>query len=111
MNLPDAHLAVVEERKVRHYLLNAGHPDNGGKAAFFTAAGFTTQKWHELADALRDLATNSPFVGHSISPHGQKFVLEGEIRTPDGRTRHIRSVWIIEDGSPGPRLITAYPAI
>ena len=32
MKLPNAHLAVVEERKVVDYLLNAAHPDNGGKA-------------------------------------------------------------------------------
>jgi hypothetical protein len=34
--LPAADRAVVELTKVAEYLLNASHPDNGGKARFLT---------------------------------------------------------------------------
>ena len=34
MKLPNAHLAIVQQEKVKEYLLNPAHPDNGGKAAF-----------------------------------------------------------------------------
>ncbi len=43
MKLPNAHLAVVEQEKICGYLLNAAHPDNGGKAAFFAGLGFQTE--------------------------------------------------------------------
>jgi hypothetical protein len=33
--LPNATTATVADAKVRDYLLNANHPGNGGKAAFF----------------------------------------------------------------------------
>jgi len=41
MKLPNAERAVVDREKIEEYVLNAAHPDNGGKAAFFLALGFT----------------------------------------------------------------------
>ncbi len=41
MNLPNAEGAVVERDKIIDYLLNPGHPDNGGKSSFFLTAGFS----------------------------------------------------------------------
>ena len=35
MKLPNAHLAIVDRRKVVDYLLNRAHPRNGGKSRFF----------------------------------------------------------------------------
>jgi hypothetical protein len=58
--LPNAHLAVVERRKITEYLLNPTHPDNGGKASFFAALGFDVERWELLAEALRALAANPP---------------------------------------------------
>ena len=40
MKLPNAEKAVVEREKLADYLLNAAHPDNGGKAAFFEGSDF-----------------------------------------------------------------------
>src|SRR5438128_2782287 len=45
MNLPNANLAIVDREKITEYLLNAAHPDNGGKAAFFAGFGFTHRDW------------------------------------------------------------------
>ena len=39
MKLPNAEKAVVERTKITDYLLNAAHPDNGGKAEFFGGLG------------------------------------------------------------------------
>ena len=35
--LPNAHAAFVADEKVRDYLLNPQHPDNSGKAGFYTS--------------------------------------------------------------------------
>ncbi|HVU27152.1 MAG TPA: hypothetical protein VHG71_05380 [Verrucomicrobiae bacterium] len=35
MKLPNADKAIVERDKIENYLLDASHPDNGGKAQFF----------------------------------------------------------------------------
>ena len=38
--LPNAHLAVVDERKVNAYLLSDSHPAGRAKAVFFRRYGF-----------------------------------------------------------------------
>ncbi len=48
MNLPNAHLVIVDREKIKDYLLNPAHPDNGGKARFFLGLGFTVES-HCLA--------------------------------------------------------------
>jgi hypothetical protein len=107
--LPNAHLAVVEGQKVRDYILNPAHPDNGGKAQFFMAMGFTADAWEQLADALREMAGTVHITSRSDSVHGEKFVLEGDLNTPSGKTPRVRSVWIIDRGSQALRLVTVYP--
>jgi hypothetical protein len=61
MKLPNAHLAVVPERKMALYLLNPAHPAGGSKAAFFLSFGFIVSEWQRLAGALlqhaRELAS------------------------------------------------------
>jgi hypothetical protein len=81
MTLPNAQLAVVEQEKIVAYLLNPTHPDNGGKATFFQMLGFELDKWSELATALRQLA-----------PHGNKYIVEGRIEAPSGRSPMVLSV-------------------
>lgn len=109
MKLPNAHAAVVAQEKIRDYLLNAAHPDNGGKAAFFLSLGFHRDDWITLAAAFRELAETTE-VGESLeSPHGQKYILIGPIRSPSGKTPSVRMIWIVDRGEDTPRLVTAYP--
>lgn len=109
MMLPNAHLAVVERGKIVEYLLNPAHPDNGGKAPFFMALGFRREDWGTLADALRRMAASSPASRHVESAYGGKYIVDGAIDTPVGGTPVVRTVWIMENGSESPRLVTAYP--
>jgi hypothetical protein len=51
MKLPNALSALGEREKITEYLLNPAHPDNGGKAPFFTALGFERENWGLFADA------------------------------------------------------------
>lgn len=109
MTLPNADFAIVERAKIVEYLLNAAHPDNGGKAAFLLALGFRLEDWATLAAALRQLALNSPVSQSMETMHGKKYIIDGAIETPAGKTPVVRTVWIIDTGSEHPRLVTAYP--
>ncbi len=109
MNLPNAHLAVIERQKIVEYLLNADHPQNGGKARFFTSLGFTSAHWRALRRALAELATSAEATRLVESEHGRKYIVDGELRAPSGNTAQVRSVWIIDVGQLVPRLVTAYP--
>jgi hypothetical protein len=110
MKLPNAEKAVVERQKITEYLLNAAHPDNGGKAAFFEALGFHREEPQALAEALLDFVRQSEVVHSLQSPHGRKYIVVGRIKSARSKTLEIRTVWIIDKGSDVARLVTAYPA-
>lgn len=109
MDLPNKDRVVVEAEKVRNYLLSEAHPDGHGKAEFFAAKGFRQERWHELADALRQVARENSVTKRMTSPHGQKYIVDGILRTPSGGSTLIRTVWIVDAGGDIPRLVTAYP--
>lgn len=109
MKLPNANLASVERGKITEYLLDRGHPDNGGKADFFTGLGFSSAEWEIMAEALRQLAMGFPMVQSMESAHGKKYIVDGQVETPSGKTRGVRTVWIIDRGKITARLVTAYP--
>lgn len=109
MRLPNANLALVERQKIVEYLLNREHPDNGGKADFFIALGFGTNDWETMAAAVRVLAMHSSVSLSMESEHGKKYIVDGAIATPSGKTPMVRTVWIVDTGETIPRLVTAYP--
>lgn len=59
--------------------------------------------------ALIEHGKQNPVDSSVESDYGTRYIVEGELDTPDGRTPHVRTVWIIEPHQTSPRLITAYP--
>ncbi len=86
MNRPNAQLALAEREKLCGYLLNAVHPDNRGKAAFFLGLGFDVENWTTRAAAFTQLAVANPVVKSVESRHGWKHILDGRIKAPNGTT-------------------------
>lgn len=110
MKLPHAEHARVDREKITDYLLSPSHPDGAGKAAFFTGYGFRAEEWEVFAKALRNHGQTHPVVKVVDSNFGSRYAIDGILETPDGRQPLVRTVWILDKGSTGPRLITAYPA-
>ena len=109
MKLPGADKAIVSREKIADYLLNPAHPDNGGKADFFTQLGFQRNEWELLATALKVLAGSGEVTHRTESLHGQKYVIVGRIESPGGQTTLVQSIWIVDKGLAAARLVTAYP--
>jgi hypothetical protein len=109
MELPNFNRALIDRDKVVGYLLNPVHPDNGGKATFFSSLGFTPDEWFRLAGALRELAARGTVAKILASAHGVKYIVDGRIDRPDGQSPVVRTVWIVEQVAEAPRLVTAYP--
>ncbi len=101
----------MSEQKIATYLLNPRHPDGAGKASFFMALGFCAEHWQILAEAFKRLAAYNEVSRSVQSEHGWKYVVEGEIETPAGRSVVVRTVWIVDHGQSSPRLVTAYPLV
>ena len=108
--LPNAARAIVSERKLKEYLLSQTHPDGRGKAKFFAAHGFSAEHWQVLAEALKSHAAAHPVAGEEETVFGVRYVVDGKLLAPDGRSPRVRSVWFIDVGSDNPRLVTAYPS-
>jgi hypothetical protein len=109
VKLPNAEKAIVEREKVADYLLNAAHPDNGGKAAFFEGLGFRRAQSETLAKALRELARQAEVRQTATSPHGRKYVIVGQIKSLTGKAADVQTIWIVDKGVDVARLVTAYP--
>lgn len=109
MQLPNAEAAVVEQEKVRGYLLNPRHRYGASKARFFAEFGFTLESWEVLAEALREHGRAHAVLREKETGFGPRYEVDGELAVPDGRRPRVRTVWQIEPGETAPRLITAYP--
>ena len=109
MELPNANRALVGREKIVGYLLEAGHPDNGGKAKFFLGLGFEREAWAELAAAFVKLAAELVVSRTALSPHGRKYVMVAKEVSLTGKMAKVQTVWIVDRGLDVPRLVTAYP--
>ena len=109
MKLPNYERPLVPREKIVDYLLSPIHKDGRGKAAFFSRFGFTPESWQTLAEALLRHAARHEVAKAEATPFGTRYVVEGGLETPDGRTPLVRVVWFVETGEETPRLATAYP--
>jgi len=109
MKLPNAERAVVPGRKITHYLLSTAHRDGRHKSVFFGSVGFKAENWELLDTALREHAQSHEVVESIPTFFGEKYIVEGQLTTPDGRNPKIRAVWFIAKGQKVATLVTAYP--
>lgn len=108
MKLPNVDQAVLPEAKFVHYLLSLEHSTGRSKAVFFMRFGFTLNEWEILRDRILDHARDHEVARTEETPYGTRTIIEGEIRSPDGRNPPIRSVWFVERNSDIPSFVTAY---
>ena len=109
MKLPFRQRVTIPEAKIRGYLLSTSHPYGRHKAAFFKRFGFSAESWGLMASALRAHAEQCDVARVDDTEFGTRYIVEGPLRTPDGRAPIVRVVWFIEKGDNRPRLVTAYP--
>lgn len=99
---------MVTKEKVVDYLLSVTHEVGSSKAAFFRRFGFAPDNWEEMAEALAIHAASNEVSITVSNEYGIRYIIYGELKTPDGRNPDITSVWFVEDDEI-PRLVTAYP--
>jgi hypothetical protein len=109
MKLPNPDLLIVDQGKITDYLLNPAHRYGASKARFFSGCGFQREEWKALAGVLLKHGREHEVIRTIETGFGARYVVEGEIRGPDGTERQIRTVWQFDRGQIAPRLITAYP--
>ena len=89
--------------------MSVSHLYGRHKAAFFGAFGFSASDCESLAQALLKHAAEHEVTNVEDSPFGRRYIVEGALTAPDGRTPLIRAVWFIETGEQVAHFVTAYP--
>jgi hypothetical protein len=109
VRLPNADLAVVEDAKVRDYLLSGYHPVGRFKSVAFLALGFSGDHWQLLRDALLQLAFTGDASTGQPSPFGLKFEICAILRGPSGCQANVVTVWLVSNGLDFPSLRDSLP--
>jgi hypothetical protein len=109
VKLPNAAHAIIPSDKLSDDLLSKSHLIGRRKARFFLSIGFGEEEVDELKDALMYVAKNGEVKSAITTAFGVKYLVEGVILGPSGRSAAIRTVWIVETGQDRPRLVTVYP--
>jgi hypothetical protein len=58
---------------------------------------------------LKRHAVDHELTAEEPSPFGRRYIVEGIIHTPDGRTPLVRTVWFVRTNDSTTRFVTAYP--
>jgi len=111
MLLPNPGRAVVDDAKVRDYLLSPEHPDGRAKARALERYGYRRDAWRLLQADLLAIAKSAAAVFVSHSPHGRKYLVSATLRGPAGRELFLMTVWIVRSDEDFPRFVTAYPGV
>ncbi|MDP2931434.1 MAG: hypothetical protein Q8O05_02905 [Chloroflexota bacterium] len=107
--LPNAENAIIDAEKLQDYVLSSSHPIGRFKAAFFRQMGYSAGDWQMFELHLRQQILTREVIKVEETHHGQKFVIEGPMTGPAGKTMQIVTVWVILKGAGIPRFVTAYP--
>jgi len=55
------------------------------------------------------IARTGNLVAVSDTGFGSRYIAEGSVRTPTGRTVLLRTIWVVPRGTRTPQFVTAYP--
>jgi hypothetical protein len=110
MKLPNRESTVIPHSKLTDYLLSQNHAIGKSKSKFFRQFGFDETNIDEFERGLKEIAQENDFIEQISVPHGEKYVINGILKTPAGRPIAVTTIWIIEKGEITPRFVTAYPA-
>lgn len=109
MKLPNSSKAIIPKEKLIDYILSETHTGGKSKAKFFRAVGFNETNIPLLENSLRKIAIKDEIKNVFESVHGVKYIIEGNINTPNKKIVQIRTIWIIEPNQEKPRFVTTYP--
>jgi len=101
---------LIDETKIRDYLLSMDHPEGVAKFRFFLRLGFHPRSWRRLEQALRSQLRSGDLAEVEDMEYGRKVVIVGSIEGLNGLRSTLRTVWIQRREEKVLRFVTAYPS-
>jgi len=108
MKIPPDSILQIPKDKLQNYLLDPKHPDGKAKADFFRANGIDLGNFQELDALLKSQVLSNDVTKTLNTPFGIKYIVEGSMRFPNGRSHNMRSVWIKVENEKILKFVTAY---
>jgi hypothetical protein len=109
MKVPHFEQAIIKTEKLTKYLLNFDHPKGKSKAKLFQILGFELSNADELASQLLNIIFENDFNEVEETQHGVSYIVFGNIVGDNGRTRLLKTIWMLPKDSDIPHFVTAYP--
>ena len=108
MKIPNAHLAIVDIRKLTEYALNLEHPVGKHKARVFEAVlGLTIDDAKYLQDRLLEAVRENEAEIGKADEYGKRYIIDFEVEGHTGLGT-VRSAWMIRTHEDFPRLTSCY---
>ncbi len=98
--------AVIVKAKLTEYLLVPLAKDD--KSQFLAQAGYTIKNWQQLERDLREQILSLEVMPTVQTQYGQKYAITGELRSPDGITIRVKTIWI--NTGDVTQFVTLFPA-
>lgn len=113
MKLPHCKNAIIKREKLTKYLLSLTHTEGKSKAKFFRGLGFSEANPTEFEQALLKIGQSNKVtkIDKMNSRYVIKYVIDGSLISPSGKSVKVRTVWGIRFGEGIPKLISAYPGV
>ena len=108
MLLPNAEIALIDDRKLIDYCLSESHPIGKHKArVFMSALGFSLENFQDLKDGILNKILDNDAIQTEINQYGTLYVVDVEIENPP-KEAMVRTSWIIKVDEDFPRLTSCY---
>ena len=107
--LPNYKNAVIPDKKLTDYALNKNHPIGKNKAiAFEKYLGYNIDNREMLLAEVQNGLKNNIASKRTETAYGTPFEVRMLIKGANGKKAHIKTAWIIDNGSNKPRLTSIY---
>ncbi|PJB50723.1 MAG: hypothetical protein CO103_01730 [Chloroflexi bacterium CG_4_9_14_3_um_filter_45_9] len=107
--IPNYDRAITDPVKLKDYVLCDTHPIGRFKAALFQQMGYGQENWEQFTEDIRTQHLSLDAKLGEKTKYGQKYIIVGDIKGPNGKVKRLKSIWIILVGEDFPRFITIYP--
>jgi hypothetical protein len=93
MELPNEAKAYISTSKIIDYLLSETHAVGKSKSKFFRSFGFDETNIIQFGQGLIKIAQTEEVTATTENLYGTKYIIDGELETPNGVTIYLRTVW------------------
>lgn len=105
--LPNSNKAIIPESKIYNYALD--YEKSKGKAEVFKQTlGFDKTNGKELIKQVKNKVNDYPAKIGMKDKYGQRYTVEIPIKGINGKTKIVKTAWIIKPNGKVPTLITIY---